>query len=136
MTKQELMVNRYEVIADYPDSPFEKGDIYTIKNDCSKTQVENPEKYPKIFRKLEWYEKRTIEEMPEYLKIVKVINNKRRNGEIFKAVKGALTFHNCGYQNSSYDDDDEFCSGFDNVILSCFEPATEEEYLSYLKDSK
>ena len=146
MTKQELMTNRYEVIANYPNSPFEIGDIvfkcdntnvYAIKKYCGEYHVENPGEYPEIFKKLEWYEKRKIEEMPEYLKVITSINHNKDIGKVIKAVPGGLRSGHKGYEKNSWSESEkEYCSGFDNIILSCFEPATEEEYLSYLENSK
>jgi hypothetical protein len=131
MTKQELMVNRYVILADYPNSPFKEGDIYTVENNCIENQVKNPEDYPKIFRKLEWYEKRLIEEMPEYLKVITSINHDTNHtGKVIKAIPGGLRIGRTGYHKDVWG---KYCSGFDGIILSCFEPATEEEYL---KDSK
>jgi len=53
----ELSSVRFEVIQDYPDSPFKIGDIIK-RNGCvfgtgePQEFVRNPEKYPHIFNKL------------------------------------------------------------------------------------
>jgi len=65
MTAKELLIPRYQVIADYPNSPYKIGAI-AKGNEC----LVNPEcldKYPHLFRKLNWWEHRKIEEMPKRL---------------------------------------------------------------------
>jgi len=95
MTSQELMKPRFEVIADYPYNPHkigyfiespiqfssihqtttkytdEFGDNVNQENYC---MVSEFEKYPNLFRKLNWWENRKIEDMPNKL-ICKAIPN-------------------------------------------------------------
>lgn len=88
MTPEKLLRPRYKVIADYPQPPFNEegdkhkfieGDILTylkVNNTmtfirtgrCGSMSVgvpciAHPEKYPKIFQKLQWWEERTEEEL-------------------------------------------------------------------------
>jgi hypothetical protein len=66
MTNEELMLPRFNVIADYPNSSFDIGDIleqdekhktnYWVKLQLYTSRY--PDKYPNIFRKLEWWEER------------------------------------------------------------------------------
>lgn len=70
---------RFEIIADYPDSNFKIGEIIEfdgIIHGTSEPQkfVRNPEKFPHLFRKLNWWENRKVEEMPKRL-ICKAIPN-------------------------------------------------------------
>ena len=70
MTAKELMNTRFEVIADYPSSPFVVGDVIAydgIVYGMGQPQkfTREPEKYPHIFRKMNWWEKRTAEEKCE-----------------------------------------------------------------------
>lgn len=74
MTREELLKPRYKVIADYPRSNFNIGDIWpdvaaewTTKEQIDYT-LEEMSKYPSLFKKLEWWEEREPEDMPEYLK--------------------------------------------------------------------
>lgn len=79
MTPEQLLQPRYEVIADYPNSPFKVGEVLNFKEiypfsgfsfDIPHLGIVAPEyfdKYPRLFRKLEWYEHRKPEDMPEYL---------------------------------------------------------------------
>lgn len=82
MSTEELLKPRYKVTADYPDSLFKVGDIlqqdFENANDwvipekglltpCLQT---NPANYPNIFRPIEWWEDRAVDDMPEYVKSV------------------------------------------------------------------
>lgn len=71
MTAKELMNTRFEVIADYPSSPFVVGDVIAydgIVYGMGQPQkfIREPEKYPHIFRKMNWWENRTAEELKNY----------------------------------------------------------------------
>ena len=71
------------MIADYPGSPYEVGQIldsdlgkltaiYTIDEQGNMTNIGAGnlfELYPHLFRKMKWWEKRTEEEMPRYVKL-------------------------------------------------------------------
>lgn len=82
MTTEQLLNPRYEVLINYPRSPFKIGDIlkkvigasteiyYTepfppVGNLLTLFEIKN---CPEIFKKLEWWEKRTEEEMPKKVK--------------------------------------------------------------------
>lgn len=71
MTSKELLNPRFEVIADYPGNDEIIGHVlecpnfdndFTVKYWC-----ERNEKYPNLFRKLNWWEKRNEEDMPKRL---------------------------------------------------------------------
>jgi len=70
MTAKELLTPRFEVIADFPNSNLEINSILTFDgivygmNEPQKF-IRNPEKYLHLFKKLEWWEKRKIEDMPK-----------------------------------------------------------------------
>jgi hypothetical protein len=79
MNAQELLIPRFEVIADFPNSNLEiksilsfDGVVYGM-NEPQKF-IRNPEKYPHLFRRLNWWEHRKVEEMPKRL-ICKAIPN-------------------------------------------------------------
>ena len=66
MKAKELMKPRFEVIANYPGSHLAIGKV--IDFDYGKTEYDSPnnfENYPAIFRPLNWWEYRTVEEMPK-----------------------------------------------------------------------
>ena len=74
---KDLTQPRYLVIADYPNSPFNVGNILTQYTQFNKTSYwvndnlytdRHPEDYPHLFRLLHWWEYRDEKEMPEYVK--------------------------------------------------------------------
>ena len=82
-SKEELLVPRYKVSEQgYPCMPFEPNEILLLdqidKDNIFKTGYFFIRKarfwyesflksFPSIFRKLEWWEERSIEDMPEYV---------------------------------------------------------------------
>lgn len=84
MTKEELLKPRFKCISDFPGNEwFEVGEIYEVgfngvivKEEIRKWDKDNyiitqPEKYPAIFLKLNWWEERKLEDMPKYVKWIK-----------------------------------------------------------------
>ena len=72
MTAVELLQPRFEVIGIYPNSPFEIGDILTFDGviyGCNEPQKfeRHPQDYPNLFKKLNWWEHRKLEDMPKRL---------------------------------------------------------------------
>lgn len=76
-----LLKPRYEVIADYPNSPHGVGDILEQYGDSLNSyrlgdmvyHNRQPEDYPSIFKKLQWWEHREGSEMPTHVKFLKDI---------------------------------------------------------------
>jgi len=71
---EDLLKPRYKVIADYPFCPFEVGEIlyehegkFYVYEDSGRYPI-NPEAFPAVFKKLEWWEERKESEMPKYVK--------------------------------------------------------------------
>lgn len=138
MTKEELKQQRYKVIADYPNSRLQIGDIlvkYMFKSSTLgtytyTTNLESPlqgicckpewvEVYPYLFYKMRWWEDRKTQEMPEYVK--------QCNGnDVYKVHK-------------HFDHQDEigwcFVAEYDMVsrYYKRYLPATEAEYLTFIK---
>jgi hypothetical protein len=112
MNTENLIKPKYKVIADYPNCPFEVGhtliqDMSTVgevfveaselgqpidKNWLDKDAVTG---YPHLFKRLEWWEEISPEEMPEYLKthagnsVRKVLSIDMRN-ELVTFVNGKV----------------------------------------------
>jgi len=93
MTAKELMQPRFEVIETYPKSKFKKGDILeripNATNDWYNADkslinadilLEEIEQYPHLFRKLNWWEKRTADQMPK--KVMSILDEKGDTFEI------------------------------------------------------
>lgn len=71
MTPETLMQPRYKVIAEYPSMDYPLGYIYSDEKHKGAILLYKDtlfEKYPHLFKKLEWYEDRAIEDMPGYVK--------------------------------------------------------------------
>ncbi len=77
MTAEQLLKPRFEVVENYPNSKYEIGlvltntvtDYFTYEKHEKGfvTNIKNIEDYPHLFKKLNWWEKRTKEQMPKYL---------------------------------------------------------------------
>jgi len=93
MTAKELMQPRFEVIETYPKSKFKKGDILeripNATNDWYNADkslinadilLEEIEQYPHLFRKMNWWEKRTAEQMPK--RVMSILDDKGDTFEI------------------------------------------------------
>jgi len=67
---ENLLSPRFKVIADYPKSIYNIGEI--IDNGYDSLFCDEKSKkfsdYPNLFKKLNWWEKRNSAEMPKYLK--------------------------------------------------------------------
>lgn len=79
MKEEDLMLLRYKIIADYPDNYYPVGTIIPLDTfDDIRNEVvwsfdlrksENfLNKYPHLFKRLEWWEDRLRKDMPEYIK--------------------------------------------------------------------
>lgn len=123
---KELLIPRYKVIADYPGNRFKMGAIFTkdidgtfVDEEMNVTLESNLTSFPHLFKKLEWWEDRLPEEMPEYVK---------HDGTI--------------YQISSPDIDIRNNYGFvlkTDVIPIYYkdcQPATEQEYTQYINSKQ
>lgn len=112
-----LLTPRYMVEADYPNSPYEVGQILTAPT----TDVQN---YPHIFRLMHWSEQRELGEMPRYLRRIK------SGKEVVKAHKYRLI-------NGNWWVVPEWAKkvGYDSIVTD-YLPATEAEYLEYLKSKE
>ena len=123
----------------YPGSPFEIGQILVLgkyADGKEKYAVLDQEGFPDIlllkrvvddhphlFRTLEWHERRTEEEMPEYVK---------SGGEIFKAYK----WYDEDVQVESDGSKPKRFMAFGCIPKDTCRPATKEEYIAYQKQLK
>lgn len=129
MLIEELLKPRYKVIADYPNSRFKLDEILTqwIGNNYSGEDkyfvISNVEKFPHIFSKLQWWEDREIEDLPQYLK-------EDLGGKVYyyKVEKYSYNKHKelkVGFMVDGY---------YDDEFLEFFQPATQEEYEVFTKN--
>lgn len=114
-----LLTNRYKVIAEYPDSTRGLGTVITI--DSSKSEewrqrhCDFHDKYPHLFQKLEWWEERKKEELPQYLKDINI------GTTIVKVFKWSEQNPDCFVSEANSD------SGYLSYAKH-YLPATEQEY--------
>lgn len=132
LSKAELLTPRIEVIADYPNSPFVVGDILlfeksdgvftTYKKEGYKEGVITAmdfANYPHLFRPLPWYEKRDIEDMPEYVRIG--LTNKRFSKAYWKPM-----YNGDNIESWKVSEDGTFWKNIWSIPT--IQPATHEEY--------
>lgn len=85
-TVEELMQPRYIVIADYPGLDYKVGYVLNPHPIYGFDIFPYPEKYPHIFKPLNWYEERELKDMPEYVLFVE--SNRK---EVHKVVEWGTT---------------------------------------------
>lgn len=130
---EQLMKPRYKVIADYPNQYYSTGHIVTeLFCDDEYKDESFFEQYPAIFKRLEWWEERTPEEMPEYVKL----NPENTTGgpEVFKVMDVKQYADGIVICHTSPPDE---ISPFEQYVgANYFLPATEAEYNEYLTHSQ
>jgi len=137
LSKTELLTPRVEVIADYPNSPFKIGQILNVdagqlkENGESYMYVQTEHdssvavsEYPHLFRMLPWYEKRDIEDMPEYVK-TGLINQR------FSKVQWKPMYNGDNIESWKISEDGTFWKNIWSIPT--IQPATQEEYEAYIK---
>lgn len=120
-TPEQLLQPRILSIGKYPNMTHKVGDILSGKEiDCDYLANE----YPHLYRKLEWWEKRSVEDMPEYVKSIKT-------NKIYKIRNWSLDAKN----NIYFIFEEE-----PNVHLGYYQhlylPATLKDYTDYLTKTK
>lgn len=143
----DLMIPRYEVVADYPDSEFKVGDIIEFaykrckpfcfteeakieywftdfidrgKKGSTSYCILTFEPHPHLFRHLQWWEKRNIEDMPQYVKSIEDYG-------VNTAKWAKDEQHKTGLSLSIDGSDFWFNPSFDNML-----PATQQEYDAFI----
>lgn len=125
MTPKELLNPRFKVIANYPMSKYSIGDIIQSEKDAciygtdeEEKDMHNLKNYPAIFKLLQWWEDRKVEDTPEYLLY-------KNNGICFKPSFIELEFGKYYETDKQRLDNDGF--NLSNTIL----PAIEQDYLTF-----
>lgn len=141
-TVEELLKPRYKVIADWPARQFFIGSILHVHEPLPDGRLRifidhEPEgqkewylwntgkigeidKYPHLFKKLEWWQEREESEMPEY---VKWVANCHEKGMIEPVTK----WHQRAKHWAA-----DVKSQINSIRAEYFMPATHEEYLAYI----
>jgi hypothetical protein len=127
----DLTRQRAECISDYPESPFRIGDILEHDGEADEcwTNLRTLKKYinlevaayPAIFRLLAWWEKRKVEEMPEYV----IWDYKEEVDSI--EMKGHVAKVTAWAQNGSIVND---------TATNLWLPSTKDEYDQYIKQKQ
>jgi hypothetical protein len=132
-TVEELMLPRYKVMADYPDSEFQVGEVLLQCKDgvrlvsLSRNMYVDwfkVEKWPSIFNKLEWWEERKTKELPDY---VRDDNGVYKVKEWHTESAPKCSVFIIPAVHKGYTEDCSYCP-----LYSDFMPATAEEYAAYL----
>lgn len=132
-TQEELMQLRYKVIADWPKSRYNVGDIipvteisdwYYYYHDpaISNTMID---KYPHLFKKLDWWEDLEPDDMPEYVKV-----NMKRTVLPYGDIIHVETWESVNYiDNNGSNATDFYCTiaGYKYHVGNVL-PATQSEY--------
>jgi len=133
VNKIDLMIPRYKVIADWPESIFKIGEVLVCVVDGEEGNqyafgdnqyYENlyPHLYPHLFKPLQWWEEREEKDMPEYVKQVK-------GDKVFKLLDSS--------QNGRlWHDDNEMELAHLLRHGNHYLPATLEEYNEYINNKK
>lgn len=145
LTKEQLLIPRYKVIAYYPQPPFNEetdehkfieGDLLIQSNVNGVSTFRrygrlghmsvgvpccpHPEKYPKIFQPLHWWSDRNPEDMPEYYKHSGTHGVYKTN---FRPQGGVVMLRFSSTETVP-------------TRLEYTEPATEEEYIAYINQKQ
>ncbi len=132
---EELLKPRYKVIADYPGSNFKLSEVLLLfpgsidwlrSNRPPMYQtipISEAKSYPHIFKKLEWYEERRIDELPKYVKVTNTLFrcNNDNLGKVLKINEWKPTGADFKFFMA------------DNYHVNHLSPATEEEFNSQQK---
>lgn len=134
MSIEELLKPRYKVMSDYPTSRmyFQVGDVLTTDysqgverviggKDASMSPL-TVKSYPHIFKHLQWWEERKPEDMPEYVK--------GNVGSFFRVMKVAHPNQNFRLFHIENEIEHRF------AYKGQYEPATKEDYETYLTNNK
>ena len=97
----DLLGVRYKVIADYPNASFKVGSVWSPEEMVSHAMSVdecNPENFPHLFKKLEWWEERDKYNMPKYVSFPHG-HHKFKEGEVVEVFNwykypDACIFHN------------------------------------------
>lgn len=141
LTSEQLLKPRYKLISDYPGNKHKLGEVLHGRNDNMSGRLvfmiyiefetwrseEELDKYGDIFKLLQWWEYRKLEDLPEYVK-------KERTGQVFKVDQH---LYNDRYSDEMFRRDQSrcICMGM-TCDYSDFLPATIEEYEQYQSSLK
>ena len=122
-----LMEPRVKLIAGWPGCQWNIGTVFP-ENFIGKDK-DQVDLYLHLFKRLEWWEERKPEDMPQYLRMIK-------GSEYFKPgvyhVKEYMAINGWQDVHSGFLSDDNNSLG----STGWFSPATREEYIAFLNQNK
>lgn len=126
-TIDHLLTPRFEVIADYPGTMRNIGSVidsdYTFLTHSDKGY---PAQFPHLFRPLQWWEKRSAEDMPKYLKIDNELRGKFWYFELVRWEMGMMY----GVTSATRPGTLEMLDILRYEPDRTYQPCSEEEYLA------
>lgn len=121
---EDLLIDRFKVIADWPEM-LERFSIgYVFEHPYGRTYLTAESKYdpadfPHLFKKLNWWEERKLEDMPMYVRWLET--------ELKDTIEKIY-----GYDNSRQMPAFNIPSQVNTIKADYFIPSTEEEYNNYI----
>lgn len=123
MTVEQMLLQKYQVIADYPGSNYNVGEIVTAYHS------DEYKNYPSVFKHLKWYKGIPIEEMAKikYAKVVEYVGY-WRVGDIVEVIDYVIE-KKPFLHISELVLKGKYKHSVDKII-----PATEEDYIKFRKE--
>ena len=124
MNIEKLLIQRFEVIADYPNSIMKIGQIIESNKGLIYCDPEGDKysDFPHLFKQLNWWDCRLISDMPTYIKSETKVVKPEWKMEEWKGKKYLRAYDTdaAKYNLSVY------------FNLELFKPTTEAEYMSFI----
>lgn len=134
MKVEELLKPRYKVIAPWPDADYEVGDIIQLTDgggECDEFYSTDEDgkflewerfylTFPHLFKKLEWHEERSKNDMPKYIRWTHPATKEVSFFEVFQWLSNSAGVYVADIREY-------------HLFIKDFLPATEQEYNDYLK---
>lgn len=141
MTKEELLTPRYRVIGEWPEmlERFYVG--YIFEHPYGRTYLTEQSKYdpkdfPNLFEKIEWWEERSVEDMPFFVTQTDRVDSKGNPlPNVVLKIKNHFRAGNGEWRDDSVNIfcADDYLTGLKNCTYNYCDwlPATEQQILEY-----
>ena len=142
MSIEELLIERYKVIAPYPHSPYKVGDIIkpnngrfvltqtSYRDEFGETvysehlhKIETAKDYPHLFQPLPWWAERKVEEMPRFVKWTNPADGEIKIFEVSNWVSNSLGVLSADVKDAY-------------LFIRDVAPATEADYTAYITQTQ
>lgn len=132
MSIDYLLEPRFKLIADFPGNNRKVGEVIDFQDLPGWPTLEYYERYPHLFKKLEWWEDIKPEDVPTY---VKTNPENARDGLVFKVFEVKEFVDGLGIIHSDEHNEYQIYSQH-ATPLKYFLPATCEEFDQYINNYK